>query len=107
LKIVAALAGLGALYRTWTFGFDADSILATVVCALTATLVVLAFVTDPYRARRPSERDSLLARLREQTFELPGERSLSFGKAGLALLAVVAVGSAGLALYRYGSPLSL
>ncbi len=107
LKVVAALAGLGALYRTWVFGFDADSIIATAIFVLTAALAVLAYLTDPYRTHRPGNRDSLLTRLRDHSFELPGDRRLSFGKAGLAALGIVAIGAAGLALYRYGSPVSL
>lgn len=107
LKIVAVVTGFGALYRTWTFGFDADAIVATVLCAVTASIVLLAYLTDPYRTHRPSGRDSLLTRLRGHTFELPGERQVSLGKIALALAGIVAVGSAGLALYRHGSPVSL
>lgn len=107
LKIVAVLTGIGALYRTWAFGFDADSIIATVIFVLTASLLGLAYLTDPYRTHRPRACDGLLTRLRGQTFELAGDRHLSFAGAGLALVAVVAVGAAGLALYRYGSPVSL
>lgn len=107
LKIVAVLSGLGAAYRGWTFGFDADSVVAAVIFALTASLVGLAYLTDPYRRAGPSERDNLLNRLRGHAFELPGDRRVSVGKAGLALAAVIAIGTAGAALYRYGSPVSL
>lgn len=106
LKIVAVVTGLGALYRTSTFGFDADAIVATLLFAVTASLAGLAFLTEPYRTHRPSGRDGLLTRLRGHTLELPGERQISLGRAGLALLGVVAIGSAGFALYRHGSPVS-
>jgi endonuclease YncB( thermonuclease family) len=107
LKIVAALSGLGAAYRAWAFGFDGDATVAAILCAVTASLVILAHVTDPYRSRRPSDRESLLTRLRGHEFELPGERRLSVGKVGLALAAGVAAITAGTALYHYGSPVSV
>lgn len=107
LKIVAVLAGLGAVYRTWTFGLDADALFATIVCAVAATLLLLARLTDPYRDRRPRGRDSLLGRLSAYEFELPGERRLSAGRAGLALVALVAVAALGSAIFSYAPSVSV
>lgn len=91
LKIVATLAGLGAAYRSWAFGFDGDAIFAAVLFAATAGLVLLAVLTDPYR--RPA-RESLLTRLRAHEVTLPGDRRLSAATAGLAVLGLVAVATA-------------
>lgn len=106
LKVVALLAGLGTAYRAWTFGFDGDSVFAAVLFALTAGILLLAYLTDPWRSRRTSERESLLARLRGHEFELPGQRRFSAANAGLAIAGLVAVAGAGTALYHYGSPIS-
>ncbi|MCC7253325.1 thermonuclease family protein [Hyphomicrobium sp.] len=108
LKIVAALAGLGAAYRTWTFGFDGDAIFATILFAATASIVLLAYLTDPYRGRhRAGAREGLLDRLRTREFTLPGERRVSAGLAALSLSAVAAVGALGAVLYNYGPTLSV
>jgi endonuclease YncB( thermonuclease family) len=111
LKIIAAVCAIGAAYRTWTFGFDGDAIVATVVFAGAASLLLLAYLTDPYRAPRrkgrQSDRESLLTRLRGHEFELPGERRFSGGQAGLAVLGIVAVATAGVAAYSYAPSLSL
>ena len=107
LKIVAALAGLGAAYRTWTFGLDGDAIVAAVLSGMAAGVILLASLTDPYRRRRPDDRESLLSRLRAHEFELPGKRRLSAGAAGLALLAVVAVAAAGHIVATYGPSISV
>lgn len=104
LKIVAVAAGVGAAYRTWTFGFDADAIVATILAGLAASLVVVAFQTDPYRARRPSTRESLLTRLREKEFELPGSARFSGNTAGLAILGLVVLAALGGAIAHYGLP---
>src|SRR5690606_20016670 len=96
LKIVAVLTGLGATYRAWTFGFDGDTIVATVLFAVTASLALLARLTDSDR-RHTRDRDSLLSRLGAREFELPGQRRLSVGRAGLAVLALLAVIGAGAA----------
>lgn len=101
LKIVAFLSGLGAVYRTWSFGFDNDAIVATVLFAITASLVLLAFLTDPRRERQAHARENLLARLRDHEFELPGERRFSTGRgASLAVLALIAVAAVGTAAYH-------
>lgn len=63
LAAVALLTGLGAAYRTWSFGFDADATLAAVVSAVTATLLLIAVLRDPRRAPTLRDRDSLLTRL--------------------------------------------
>lgn len=102
LKIVAVLAGLGALYRTWSFGFDGDAIFATIISAIAGGLVVLAALTDPYRRR--DARDGLLARLNAYEIALPGERSLPVG---LALLGVAGILAAGTALYHYAPSVSV
>lgn len=52
LKVVAGLAGLGAAYRTWAFGFDGDAKMAAFVSVVAAILVGLAALTDPDRRRR-------------------------------------------------------
>jgi len=101
LKIVAALAGLGTAYRTWTFGFDGDAIFAAVVFAVTASLLLLARLTDPYRDRHPRGRESLLSRLGAHEFELPGKRRLSVGVAAAALVGVIAVVALASTAYRY------
>lgn len=106
LKVVALLAGLGTAYRAWTFGFDGDSIFAALLFAVATGVLLLAYLTDPWRIRRTSERESLLARLRGHEFELPGQRRFSAASMGLAILGLVAVTGAGAALYRYGSPIS-
>ena len=63
LAAVALVTALGAAYRTWGFGFDADARLAAVVAVVTAALLLLAVLTDPRRAPRTRDRDSLLTRL--------------------------------------------
>jgi len=106
LKVVAALAGLGAAYRTWAFGFDIDSAIATAIFALSGGLIVLATLTtapDPDRTRRLSEREGPLARLRSHAFVLPGGRRLS-AAAALVMIAVVAAGTSAIVLVRGGQP---
>lgn len=107
LKIVALLAGLGAAYRSWTFGFDSDALVAVILGGLAATVLLLAHLGDPRRNRDASERESLLERLRGHEFELPGQKRFSAAQAGLAILGLVAIVTAGSALYHYGSPISL
>jgi endonuclease YncB( thermonuclease family) len=107
LTIVAALVGLGAAYRAWTFGFDGDAIAATILFAVTAIALLLAHLTDPRRNRRSSDRESLLNRLRAHEFELPGERRFSAGAAGLTVLAAIAVATLAGAVYQYAPSLSL
>lgn len=94
LKIVAVLTGLGAAYRTWSFGFDGDAIFATAVSVATGGLVLLADLTDPYRSRK----GTLLHRLGAYEVALPGERRLP---AVLAALGVVGILAAGSVLYHY------
>lgn len=91
LKIVAGTAALGAAYRAWGFGFDADAAVATILAAGAATLVGLAYLTDPDRRRRPDTRDGLLARLRETDFELPGTGRISATTASLGAFGLVAI----------------
>lgn len=107
LKIIAVLTGLGTAYRTWAFGFDGDALFTAVVFVVTATLLLLAYLTDPYRDRHARGRESLLARLGAHEFELPGERRLSVGRASLALLGLVAVAALGSAAYHYAPSASL
>jgi endonuclease YncB( thermonuclease family) len=109
LKVVAALAGLGAIYRTWAFGFDADAAIAAAIFALSGGLIVLAALAasaDPDRTRRLGARDGLLTRLQSHAFVLPGGRRLS-AAAALALLAVVAAGTSAVVLVRHGEPASV
>ncbi|WP_083567448.1 thermonuclease family protein [Hyphomicrobium sp. CS1GBMeth3] len=97
LKAVAVLTGLGAIYRTFMFGFDGDAIVAALVSLITGAIVVLAALTDPYRG--PSHAgEGLLGRLRAYELVLPGERRLP---AVLALAGVVAIFAIGSALYHY------
>ncbi len=102
LKVVTVAAALGAAYRAWVFGFDADAVVAAVLAAIAGALVVLAVLTDPYRSRRGGTRENLLARLREKEFELPGNRRLSGATAGFALAGILALGVTGWALVHYG-----
>lgn len=91
--VVTLLTGLGAAYRTWSFGFDADAAVAATIGAVTAVLLMLAVLTDPDRARRPSQvRDSLLQRLggRERTLPWQGW-SPSPRAAGIAVMSLAAV----------------
>jgi endonuclease YncB( thermonuclease family) len=106
LKVVAGLTALGALYRSWTFGFDTDAKIAAIISAIAAVVLMLAYLTDPYRSRRPSMgwRDGLLSRLRETELTLPGDRRVSGPMAGAALLAGVAVIALGGAAIYYGAP---
>lgn len=94
LKIVAVLATLGALYRTWAFGFDGDAKVAAVVAAISGLLAGLAALTDPDRERRE---DGLLARLNDYEVLFPGGRRLSLGAAALGVLALVGISAAGVA----------
>jgi endonuclease YncB( thermonuclease family) len=106
LKIIAGLTALGALYRTWTFGFDTDAMIAAVIAAITAVVLALAYLTDPYRSRRsgPRWRDDLLSRLRETELTLPGDRRVSGTTAGASLLAIIAVFALGSAAVYYNAP---
>lgn len=106
LKIIAGLTALGALYRTWTFGFDTDAMIAAVIAAVAAVILALAYLTDPYRSRRsgPRWRDDLLSRLRETELTLPGDRRVSGTTVGASLLAIVAVLALGGAAIHYGAP---
>lgn len=95
--IVVLLTGLGAAYRTWSFGFDADAAVAATICAVTAVLLLLALLTDPDRARRPSHvRDSLLKRLGAGDRTLPWQgwsptpRATGIAVMSLAAIAVLA-----------------
>lgn len=107
LKIVAALAGLGAIYRAWSFGVDTDVYFAAAVAVLSLLLVVLAFLTDPDRAvapRRATGRESLLSRLKGGEFALPEHQGFSVQKLGFAALAVLGVAGVAGAAYHYGLP---
>ena len=99
LKAIAILAGVGAAYRTWAFGFDGDAKVATALAVIASLLVVLAALTDPERHWRPREGGLLdrLHDLRGYQVNLPGDRSLSVGAAALSVLALVGVTAAGLA----------
>lgn len=95
--VVVLLTGLGAAYRTWSFGFDADAAVAATICAVTAVLLLLALLTDPDRARRPSHvRDSLLKRLGAGDRTLPWQgwsptpRATGIAVMSLAAIAVLA-----------------
>lgn len=94
LKVVAGLAGLGAAYRTWAFGFDGDAKMAAFVSVVAAILVGLAALTDPDRRRREH---GLLARLNDYEVLFPGGRRMSLGAAALGVLALVGVSAAGVA----------
>ncbi len=63
LAALAILTALGAAYRTWGFGFDADARLAAVVSVVSAALLLVAYLTDPRRAPSMRDRDGLLTRL--------------------------------------------
>ncbi len=94
LKIVAGLAGLGAAYRTWAFGFDGDAKVAAFVTLVTALLLGLAALTDPDRERREG---GLLSRLNDYEVLFPGGRRVSLGAAAFAILALVGVSAASVA----------
>ncbi len=106
LKIVAGLTAVGALYRSWSFGFDTDAMIAAIIAIVASVVLALAYLTDPYRGRRAGggARDGLLAKLREAEITLPGDRRISGTAAGAGLLATVAVVTlAGVAFYS-GTP---
>lgn len=96
LRVVAVLAGVGAAYRTWAFGFDGDAKVAAALAIIAGLLVALAALTDPDRRWRPRE-SALLDRFRGYELNLPGGRSVSVGAAALSVLAVIGVTAAGLA----------
>jgi endonuclease YncB( thermonuclease family) len=104
LKIVAGAAGIGAAYRTWTFGFDGDALVATVVATIAAALLLLAWLSQLDRAQSPGARENLLNRLRLHEFELPGERHTSPRTVGLAVLGLIAVAAIGTLAARFGAP---
>lgn len=91
--VVVLLTGLGATYRTWSFGFDADATVAATICAVTAVLLLLALLTDPDRARRPSHvRDSLLKRLGAGDRTLPWQGwSPTPRVTGIAVMSLAAI----------------
>jgi endonuclease YncB( thermonuclease family) len=99
LKIAAGLTALGSLYRSWTFGFDTDAIIAAAAAAIMTIVLALAYLTDPYRSRRSGARDGLLSKLREIEVPLPGDRRVSGSAAGASLLALVAVVALGAFFY--------
>jgi len=108
LMIVAVLTALGAAYRTWGFGFDGDARVAALVALISAVVLALAYLTDPYRSRRRGTSgwsDGLLARLRTGEVNLPGERTVSAGGAiAIGALALVAAAAAGSAAYYFDVP---
>jgi endonuclease YncB( thermonuclease family) len=63
LAAVAVLTGLGAAYRTWGFGFDADARLAAIFSVVSTFLLLIAVLRDPRRQPLIRDRDSLLTRL--------------------------------------------
>lgn len=95
LKLIAGLAGFGAAYRTWAFGFDSDAKVAAFVSLASAILLALAALTDPDRGRRG--RNGLLSRLNEYEVLFPSGRRFSLGTATLAILALVGISAAGVA----------
>lgn len=111
LKAVAALAALGAVYRTWAFGFDGDAIAAAGIAAVAAILVLAATLADPDRPRRRSQsREGLLARLGAHASELTQRTPLSadhMRRAGAAALALAILGGGAYYAYYYAPPLSI
>lgn len=92
LAAVAVLTGLGAAYRTWGFGFDADARLAAFVAVVSAALLALAFLTDPRRAPMMRDRDSLLTRLGAKGRNAIASRQpFSSPKARMAAVSLAAV----------------
>jgi endonuclease YncB( thermonuclease family) len=104
LKIAAVLTALGALYRSWSFGFDTDAMIAAVIAGLATVVLALAYLTDPYRARRAGSRDGLLARLRDTELTLPGDRRVSGTVAAGAVLATLALIALGGTFLYSGAP---
>lgn len=104
LRIAAALTVLGTAYRTWTFGFDGDALVAAVIASVLALLLVLAHLTDPGRDRRSGDREGLLAKLRNYEVVFPGDTRVSVTTAGLALLGIVSIAAAGSAALYYAAP---
>lgn len=106
LTVAAVLAGAGALYRWFNFGFDGDVMFVASLALFMGLLVLLAAATDPDRARFRGQagRDSLLQRLKDGDFALPESRLFSAQQAGVALLALAVLGAGGAGLY-YGAPL--
>lgn len=106
LQVVGSLAALGAVYRWYFFGLDADVYVASAVAVLTGVVVLLAIVTDPERASQPraARRDGLLSRLKGGDFELPAARGFWIPHAGKVLAAVVATIVLGTGVY-FGAPM--
>ncbi|MGE0022675.1 MAG: thermonuclease family protein [Hyphomicrobium sp.] len=104
LAAITALLGLGAAYRTWSFGFDTDATVAAVLFAVTAVLTLAVVLGDPDRRRATGARNSLLHRLGVQEFELPRTR-ISPRAAGIATVAGAAMLAVGAAVYVFAPSL--
>lgn len=94
LLAMALVAGLGAAYRAWSFGFDADSRVAALVAGLAALVLVAARLTDPDRTPFVRAREGVLARLAGVVPSLRAA-SLASGTPTIAALALTAVGVIG------------
>lgn len=105
LAVITVLLGLGAAYRTWSFGFDTDAIVAAVLFAVTTVLTLAVVLGDPDRRRATGARNSLLHRLGVHEFELPRAR-IPPRAAGFAAVAAAAVLAVGTAAYFFAPPLS-
>lgn len=95
LKIAAALAGPGAVYRTWRFGFDADAAFAAAIFAVSAGLLLLAFITENDRDRSSGDRRSLASRFFAGEFGLGAGRRMLFGPPGVVALFILGLTVAG------------
>lgn len=94
LTAVAVLAGLGALYRTWAFGFDGDAAVATLAAVIAGLLVALAALTNPERTPRGN---GIFARLNDYDVLFPGGQRVSLLPAALALVVLVGISAGAVA----------
>lgn len=101
LLIVTAVAGLGALYRTWAFGFDGDAVVATILAITAGLLALFATLTDPDRSPRGR---GIFARLNEYEVLFPSGQRVSLVPAALALVLLVGVSAGAIAAIGQWAP---
>ena len=97
LRIIAPVAGLAAIYRAWSFGTDADVVVAATIAAIAALLLVAARLTAP--RDQATRRAGAVDRLGEKLVLIPGLDRLSPRQAVLTsalLLAGLGAGTAAL-----------
>ncbi len=104
LAATALATGLGAAYRAWAFGFDADARVAAAVSLISLALLAFAYLTGPDRVRFEAPRESLIARLKGGLVASGNDTPLlpfTARTAGLATVAVAALAIVVFAGIRY------